>query len=894
MTVTCNCLMLSLANVRILKSYYALLLTSVKTKELSTRLLGYQGTTITGKHPQLRGDITWIWTKNNKFLRERFFHLQGRNQRSIPLSPERLRPIFKVAKYLLLDKTLSFELKEGIRGYIKDFQFPLNIKEFENCPYCVLADRITLMIPKKYYIGLNNDNICQLCALQELQRELKSRDVHLTPSIMNYLRVLLQQSKNVPKALEILAGNQHYGTGSIIKSVDRLVGEYHSPTPLEKLKTPLPAYIVKNLHYRKIKSLLPTQVKALSAGLLQTKNNDLLIVAETSAGKTLIGEIAALKTIIKLKKQVLYLAPLVALANTKYESFRKNFKHEGFKIGLRVGLPRIILKNRKTKLDSRNLRNKDIIVGTYEGFDQLLRQGQSFKNIGLVIIDEIQELAQEDRGPDLDGLISRLKLQQSDIQILGLSATIGNPEALAHMLQYKLVQYKGRPVPLEVHVLVNPSELRKKDRILEIVDTERKIRSKFGFIGQTIIFTNSRRKTREIRDFLRNNGIRTANYHSGLAYGIRKKIEEDFEKGTIDAVAATYALGAGVDFPASTVIFESVQMGKDLLSDKTNIFFQMMGRAGRLGKHEKGKVILLATPYPPNASVQKSELEIAMFLLNAAKYEDVEPEYDLNIVATQLLATLSSFPSLTNNRWKKSFNYLIGKTGTFEEARNFLQAKHLIINQDSGYKVSKLGRAGSRSFLTVSDIGYVQTQLKSHSALEIAILMEPFENIHLAPRLIGFMEKALKTRVSSRLFNSSALELLDSASVRVAKLDKHVLATLMQWSQLFFNCGCPDTPYCDHGVINVNKLLLQLRFNGYGPKAISSYIEKKFGLYAYPGDILRWLESLLHRLEGIQKITAALSDHDTENQVNLIIGSLEDPAKISIQDERLQIISHPL
>jgi len=172
--------------------------------------------------------------------------------------------------------------------------------------------------------------------------------------------------------------------------------------------------------------------------------------------------------------------------------------------------------------------------------------------------------------------------------------------------------------------------------------------------------------------------------------------------------------------------------------------------------------------------------------------------------------------------------------------------------------------------------------------------MEAFENIHLAPRLIGFMERALKTRISSRLFNSNALDLLDSASVKVGKLGKQVLDTLMRWNQIFFNCGCPDMPYCDHGVINVNKLLLQLRFNGYGPKAISSYIEKKFGLYAYPGDILRWLESLLHRLEGIQKITAALADYEAENQINVIIGSLEDPAKISIQEERPKLFSHPL
>jgi len=183
--------------------------------------------------------------------------------------------------------------------------------------------------------------------------------------------------------------------------------------------------------------------------------------------------------------------------------------------------------------------------------------------------------------------------------------------------------------------------------------------------------------------------------------------------------------------------------------------------------------------------------------------------------------------------------------------------------------------------------------LNTHSPLEIAITMEPFENINLSARLTGFIERALKTRVGSRLFNSNALELLDSASVNVAKLDRNVLDLLMKWSQLFFNCGDEDSPYCDHGLQNINKLLLQLRLNGYGPNAIAQYIDKNFGFSAYPGDILRWLESLLHRLEGVNKIVSALDAVDTENQINIIIESIEDPDKV-LKAETLEVFKFPL
>jgi helicase len=890
----------SLANVRILKNYYAFLLTPHESNEvLSTKLLGYQGKQITGQIPQLRGEIIWFW-KNNKFLRERYFRLQGRNRRIIPQSPDRVRTIYKFTKYLLLDQNLPSELKNGIRGYINDFQLNVVVKEFENCPYCQLLDRITLMSPKKYYKGLNNQNICQLCALQELQRELKGRGVHITPTIIRYLQILLQQSKNVPETLNILSGNQTYGIGSVIKEVEQLIGKYHAPTPLtdEKLKNFLPDYILNNLNHRNISTLLPTQVKALKSGLLNGKN--LMIVAETSAGKTLIGEMAALRTILIQKRQVLYLAPLVALANTKYESFRKIFQNEGLKIGLRVGKSRINIKNRKSIPDSRNLKNKDIIVGTYEGIDQLLRSGQKFSNVGLVIVDEIQTLQEEDdRGPDLDGLITRLKLQIHPPQIIGLSATVGNPKKLANMLELTLVYYKGRPVPLEVHVLIVPSFLKKKDRIIEIVNVERIKRSKFGFKGQTIIFTNSRRKTKEIRDFLRNNGIRCANYHSGLRYGVRKRIEEEFDsENKLDAVSATYALGAGVDFPASTVIFESLQMGKDLLSDRANIFFQMMGRAGRLGKHDKGKVILLATPFPPNASTQMTELEIAMNLLNVS-HENVEPEYDLNLTATQLLATLSCFQYLTYNRWKNSFSTLIGRTGNFDRSIDYLIKMGLVLEKNKDkFEVTKLGHAGALSFLTVKEIKFVkkemETKIPRRNPIEIAIKMEPFEGIHLSPRLIGFLERTLKTKVTSRLFTSSALDLLDQASIKVQKLDPNVLKILMLWNQLFFNCDCKDRPYCDHGLININKLLIQLHLNKYNPGGITQYIDKKFGLYAYPGDILRWLESFLHRLEGIKKVVTALEiESIVQNRIGVMIKSIENP-KVEKNIELTPIFPHPI
>ena len=277
------------ATVHILDSYYAFVFTTKPSSnsDLEMRFLGYTGKTITGTRPQLRGEITWVWNKNSQgenFLRERFIRIIGKGTNPLPLKPEKGRELFKKAPYILLDSILPKKIKTGIIGFLKDFQSKAVVKEFTNCPYCVLLDRITLMAEKKSYIGLNNQKICQLCALQEIQKELKGRGVSLTPAITQYLQTLLQQTKNVPKTIEVIHGNQAYGSGSIIKEVETLVGEYHEPTPLNKLT--LPDYIRKNLKQRDITALLPAQVKALQEGSLD--NTDLLIVAETSAGIDLI------------------------------------------------------------------------------------------------------------------------------------------------------------------------------------------------------------------------------------------------------------------------------------------------------------------------------------------------------------------------------------------------------------------------------------------------------------------------------------------------------------------------------------------------------------------------------------------------------------------------------
>lgn len=183
--------------------------------------------------------------------------------------------------------------------------------------------------------------------------------------------------------------------------------------------------------------LRPAQEKAIKAGLLKKAN--LLICTPTASGKTLIAEMGAMNCILKDFRKALYISPLKALANEKFKDFKKRYGRI-CKIGMSIG-----------DVDSSDsyLANYDLIICTPEKLDSLIRHHTPWlRDVGFVIIDEIHLLNDVSRGPTLEILITILKSVLSNVQLLGLSATIGNPEELGEWLNAKVITDNWRPVKL--------------------------------------------------------------------------------------------------------------------------------------------------------------------------------------------------------------------------------------------------------------------------------------------------------------------------------------------------------------------------------------------------------------------------------------------------------------
>ena len=213
---------------------------------------------------------------------------------------------------------------------------------------------------------------------------------------------------------------------------------------LKTIKNSIPEALYGILEKEKISNLRPAQVKAIEKGLLDGKN--LLVCTPTASGKTLIAEIAALKSIIENKGKAIYIVPLKALASEKYKDFKQKYGHIA-KIALSIG-----------DIDSSDsyLVEYDLIITTSEKLDSLIRHHAPWLSlISTIIIDEIHLINDVGRGPTLEILITILKQLLKNAQIIGLSATIGNPEELAAWLKAELVIDDWRPVKLHKGVYLN-------------------------------------------------------------------------------------------------------------------------------------------------------------------------------------------------------------------------------------------------------------------------------------------------------------------------------------------------------------------------------------------------------------------------------------------------------
>lgn len=214
-----------------------------------------------------------------------------------------------------------------------------------------------------------------------------------------------------------------------------------------------------------------------------TTNKSFLVSAPTGCGKTDIALITILKA-LKQPGKIVYIVPMKALATEITSKLKNIFSYDNN--------VKIIEYTGDTKTDKNELNLANILVATPEKFDVTTRKHCVNFFISLLIIDEIHIL-HDRRGSVIESIVCRMfrnmELNQRQVRIVGLSATLPNHGDVARFIQAEDCFYfdaSYRPVPLEMHLI----GVRKwKDKVDDFLDAEEVVKN-----------IEKLRKTAEIKD----------------------------------------------------------------------------------------------------------------------------------------------------------------------------------------------------------------------------------------------------------------------------------------------------------------------------------------------------------------------------------------------------------
>jgi helicase len=799
-----------------------------------------------------------------------------------PLNPHLFKQflVSKHNKFIAFSNQSSSEDFTPINDMLASFHFNKNkIIGLTFCKSCLDSQKFTILNQNNQIKSFKNQILCSECAYDIVLREAKMRGLiskeRIEPKLKNFFMHMLLKFRDVGKVLSVFQAdfNPVINKDITLYDIEKKppIGREYLNQRFDYLEIPQNfKNVLKNLN---LNFLLPIQAISMKEGLLSDYSSQ-LVMAPTSGGKTLIGELAGISKVLKnSNSKLLYLVPIVALANLRTEEFKEKYKSLNLKIIKKIG--ESLFEKRETT-DQKDLINADIIIATYEAIDHILRSGNKeiLGNIDTIVVDEVQTLIDPERGYLLDGFITRLKFLYKEAQFLYLSATLGEPKFLADKLNCKLIRYNNRPVPIERHLLLCFSEVQKYKHISKLVKASYFKKSKYGFKGQSIVFTNTRKKCESITSHLLENGINVSAYHSGLANEERKTIEENFRSQKIVGVIATAALAAGVDLPASQVIFESLAMGIKWLTVAE--FEQMLGRAGRLKKHEKGYAyLLIETGKVYSPKMKKTEEEIAIKLLNG----EIK-DFELPLIESKLITELLAFISVFNQGVTKEdvFNFyelLINNKYELDKfLKNLIQLKLIRVKENQIYKSTRLGQAVAKSFLTTEQCIELIDALKKKdkTIIDIALELKPIKNVYLSKGIVADLAKNVNMKyLSNNLFSGSVLSLMNAEYVKKRKtFSREFIEFISKWVSEIFNCKCNDNPYCDCGRLNLEKMIINSRItHKLSIEEICRSFEEDYKIKIFKGDVIDYLENLIYSLESIKNILEGISRIDPAYQAEI-------------------------
>ncbi len=486
-----------------------------------------------------------------------------------------------------------------------------------------------------------------------------------------------------------------------------------------------------NSAYPYIEEFNPAQKAVIESGYLEDKSNYIICIP-TASGKTVLGVLPALKTILDGGKAV-YAAPLLSIQNEKVKEF-KAFEEHGISVG-------------------KHPASSDLSVMVFESFDALTRfSWNTLRDVDTLIIDEFHMIGEFSRGPTLEAAITRAKIINPSMRIIALSATLRNIEEIEGWLEGKCVEHDYRPVPLHKEVLdaemfntknkndvivkVLEKSIKDSSQALAFVSTRRFTESLATYVSKKIdkkINVKQRESFKEVAEKIldvpkRKGSLPTttclklaesiehgvAFHHAGLFNEQKEIIEDEFRNGNILMITATPSLMYGVNLPSKTVVIRDNTRWTAQGPQPIPVFDyeQMSGRAGRPQYDDVGYSYLIAKTMDEAMNLEAYYIDGEIELTNSKLVDNKDAI--LKQIIAQIASTLSkNLDELTEFFSKTLYGYQMANNPSMamfaadsirfelENSLEFLLQNGIIRATPEGLKTTDFGSLIAKSNYSV-------------------------------------------------------------------------------------------------------------------------------------------------------------------------------------------------
>ncbi|MCG7844220.1 MAG: DEAD/DEAH box helicase, partial [Methanomassiliicoccales archaeon] len=424
--------------------------------------------------------------------------------------------------------------------------------------------------------------------------------------------------------------------------------------------------------------------------------DNVLLVAPTGIGKTEAAMLPLLHQLINSPGKgvrLLYITPLRALNR----DMLKRLEEFGEALDLRVAVRHGDTSQSERQRQSKNA--PDILITTPETL-QVMFTGKNLRahltNVKYVVVDEIHELANDERGAQLSIALERVVELAGEFQRVGLSATVGSHQEVANYLggPGRMVRIIRARVAKEIDIGVQCPEVNDQDKDLAgtlmsdpmLIACMRRAKELIESHHSTLLFVNTRDTAEAIaaRFHLWDEEFLVGVHHGSLSKETRVEMEDDFKNERLRGLICTSSLELGIDIGSSdfAIQYNSPRQVSRLV--------QRMGRAGhKIGRKTEGAIV----------ASSPDEIAESLVVTRMALAEEYEPllvrKEPLTVLANQLVAMASAGPVAIEKAFRvvrRSYPFRdLGRQKFDVVLKQIAEIGLVFINEDQ-YKRSVRGR----------------------------------------------------------------------------------------------------------------------------------------------------------------------------------------------------------